>query len=62
VTLASALRALLADGERRAALGREGRRRARRLFDFDRIAAATREVYEEVAPRTANRPLGEVGA
>jgi glycosyltransferase involved in cell wall biosynthesis len=62
VTLASALRALLADGERRAALGREGRRRARRLFDFDRIAAATREVYEEVALRTASRPWGEVGA
>jgi D-inositol-3-phosphate glycosyltransferase len=61
-TLASALRALLADGERRAALGREGRRRARRLFDFDRIAAATREVYEDIALRTASRPLGEVGA
>jgi glycosyltransferase involved in cell wall biosynthesis len=61
-TLAAALRALLADGERRAALGRDGRRRARRLYDFDRIAAATREVYEEVALRSASRPRREVGA
>jgi glycosyltransferase involved in cell wall biosynthesis len=61
-TLAAALHALLADGERRAALGREGRRRARRLYDFDRIAAATREVYEEVALRSASRPRREMGA
>jgi glycosyltransferase involved in cell wall biosynthesis len=47
--LAAALRDLLADAPRRAALGRQGRLRARRLYDFDRIAAATREVYEEVA-------------
>jgi D-inositol-3-phosphate glycosyltransferase len=61
-TLAAALRALLADGERRAALGRDGRRRARRLYGFDRIAAATREVYEEVALRSASRPRREMGA
>jgi D-inositol-3-phosphate glycosyltransferase len=48
VALAAALRELLPDAERRAALGREGRRRARRLYDFDRIAASTLEVYEEV--------------
>ena len=52
--LAAALRDLVADPERRARLGAEGRRRARRLYDFDRIAAATREVYEDLAG--AERP------
>jgi D-inositol-3-phosphate glycosyltransferase len=61
--LAAALRELLADGERRAALGAEGRRRARRLYGFDRIAAATREVYEEVVPaRTARASSRRLGA
>jgi glycosyltransferase involved in cell wall biosynthesis len=46
--LAAALRDLLADPARRAELGRQGRRRARRLYDFDRIAGSTREVYEDV--------------
>jgi D-inositol-3-phosphate glycosyltransferase len=46
--LAAALRDLLADPGRRAALGAAGRRRARRLYGFDRIAAATRQVYGEV--------------
>jgi D-inositol-3-phosphate glycosyltransferase len=59
VALAAALRDLLADGARRSALGLEGRRRARRLYDFDRIAAATREVYDEVVPaRLASRKVG----
>jgi glycosyltransferase involved in cell wall biosynthesis len=49
--LAAALRELLADPGRRAELGRAGVRRARRLYDFDRIGAATREVYAELAGR-----------
>jgi D-inositol-3-phosphate glycosyltransferase len=66
--LAAALRSLLADPARRAELGRQGRARARRLYDFDRIAAATREVYDEVrgtrrfARRAAVRRPREVGA
>ena len=73
--LAAALRDLLADVPRRAELGREGRRRARRLYDFDRIAAATQAVYDEVvgmaaAPRLSSssasarraRRWGEVGS
>jgi glycosyltransferase involved in cell wall biosynthesis len=57
--LAAALRELLADGARRKALGAEGPRRARRLYDFDRIAGATREVYDEVVPaRLASREVG----
>jgi D-inositol-3-phosphate glycosyltransferase len=54
-TLATALRDLLADGARREALGREGCKRARRLYDFDRIAGATREVYADLVP-AARRP------
>ena len=46
--LAVAIRDLLADPARRAALGAAGERRARRLYGFDRIAAATRQVYGEV--------------
>jgi D-inositol-3-phosphate glycosyltransferase len=53
--LAAALRELLADDARRRALGREGAKRARRLYDFDRIAAATRDVYGELVP-AARRP------
>jgi glycosyltransferase involved in cell wall biosynthesis len=53
-SLAAALRSLLADPERRAALGGAGARRARRLYDFDRIAALTRRVYTDVA--AARRP------
>jgi SAM-dependent methyltransferase len=49
--LAAALRSLLADPRRRAELGRAGRRRARRLYDFDRIGAVTRDVYAEVVDR-----------
>ena len=47
--LAAALRALLADPERRAAYGRAGVERARRLYDWRRIAAATLDAYEDVA-------------
>jgi D-inositol-3-phosphate glycosyltransferase len=53
--LATALRDLLADGARREALGREGCKRARRLYDFDRIAGATRDVYADLV-RAARRP------
>jgi glycosyltransferase involved in cell wall biosynthesis len=54
--LAAALLDLLAEPARRAQLGAEGTRRARRLYDFDRIAAATREVYDAiVAGRRAAR-------
>jgi D-inositol-3-phosphate glycosyltransferase len=51
--LAATLRELLDDPQRRAQLGRAGRARARRQFDFDRIAAATRAVYDELAAGTA---------
>ena len=53
--LATALRDLLADRVRREALGREGCKRARRLYDFDRIAGATRDVYADLVP-AARRP------
>jgi glycosyltransferase involved in cell wall biosynthesis len=53
--LATALRDLLADGARREALGREGCKRARRLYDFDRIAGATRDLYADLV-RAARRP------
>jgi D-inositol-3-phosphate glycosyltransferase len=60
--LAAALRELLADSPRRAELGRQGRLRARRLYAFDRIAAATREVYEELtAGRRTRRVARRVG-
>jgi D-inositol-3-phosphate glycosyltransferase len=47
--LAAALAALLGDPGRREELGRAGRRRARRSFGWDRIAAATLSVYEQLA-------------
>ena len=43
--LAGALRGLLAQPERRAAYGRAGVRRARRLYDWGRVATATLDVY-----------------
>ena len=61
--LAAALRELLIDDERRAQLGREGRRRALRLYDHERVAAATREVYEDVLrARRASTPARRRGA
>ena len=51
--LAHALRELLDDPVRRAALGQAGAERARRLYGLDRIARATRRVYAEVAAGTA---------
>jgi D-inositol-3-phosphate glycosyltransferase len=46
--LAVVLAGLLADPERRAALGAAGAVRARERFAHDRVAAATREVYGDV--------------
>jgi glycosyltransferase involved in cell wall biosynthesis len=59
--LAAALRSLLADPARRAALGAAGVRRVRRLYGFDRIGAATREVYAEVAGAAAPAPRVRAG-
>jgi glycosyltransferase involved in cell wall biosynthesis/phosphoheptose isomerase len=54
--LAEATRALLDEPERCAAFGRAGVRRARRLYDWDRVAGATLEVYaRRAAPRAGRR-------
>src|SRR4051812_45866341 len=50
--LAGALRSLLDDPARRAALGEAGARRARQRYGFDRIARSTRAVYRDVAVRS----------
>jgi type III pantothenate kinase len=54
--LAAALRVLLGDEERRADYGRAGAARARRLYDWNRVAGATLDVYARVAGR---RPLAQ---
>ena len=51
--LARALGALLDHPERRAQLGAAGARRARERFAHERVGAATREVYGEVAMKRA---------
>jgi len=53
--LAAVLRSLLADTDRRIEFGRAGVERARRLYDWRRIAAATLDVYERMAPRRPRR-------
>jgi type III pantothenate kinase len=53
--LAAALRSLLADPDARAEYGRAGVDRARRLYDWRRIAAATLDVYERMARRKPQR-------
>jgi glycosyltransferase involved in cell wall biosynthesis len=58
--LAGALRGLLDHPERRASLGAAGRRRAQERFSFDRIAAATREVYGAVTRAAAPAPARRV--
>jgi type III pantothenate kinase len=66
--LAAALRVLLAQPERRAAFGRAGVRRARRLYDWGRVATATLDVYarhvrrRERAAGTARFRLTSSGA
>lgn len=59
--LADVLRALLDDPERRTAYGRAGVERARRLYDWRRIAAATLDVYEQMARRRRRRVAGVGG-
>jgi glycosyltransferase involved in cell wall biosynthesis/phosphoheptose isomerase len=49
--LADALGALLDDAPRRRRLGTAGVRRARQLYDWDRVATATHEVYRELVAR-----------
>jgi glycosyltransferase involved in cell wall biosynthesis len=53
--LAAALAGLLAAPERRAELGAAGRRRALDRFGWDRIAAATLGVYEQLTGVRAAR-------
>jgi type III pantothenate kinase len=53
--LAAELRTLLSDAERRAAYGRAGVERVRRLYDWNRIGAATLDVYARVARERPRR-------
>jgi glycosyltransferase involved in cell wall biosynthesis/phosphoheptose isomerase len=53
--LAGVLRGLLDDPERRAAYGKAGVRRARRLYDWRRVATATLDVYARQARRRSPR-------
>jgi glycosyltransferase involved in cell wall biosynthesis/phosphoheptose isomerase len=53
--LSEVLAALLADADRRRAYGAAGVERARRLYDWGRIGAATMEVYARLAPRRLGR-------
>jgi hypothetical protein len=53
--LADALAPLLADPDRRARLGRAGVERSRRLYDWDRVGAATLDVYARVAEPRRSR-------
>jgi type III pantothenate kinase len=53
--LAEILRKVLADAPARDAWGRAGVQRARRLYDWNRIAAATLDVYAGLTARTARR-------
>jgi len=50
--LAAAIGALLADPAKRNQMGRAGRERALRLFDWDRTAEQLERIYAEVTPRT----------
>jgi type III pantothenate kinase len=52
--LAETLRELLSDSARRSAYGRAGAERARTLYDWERVAGATGEVYQRLL-RTARR-------
>jgi type III pantothenate kinase len=57
--LAEAARELLADRRRRHDYGAAGARRARRLFDWRRVAAQVLDVYEQVAPARAGVAASE---
>jgi glycosyltransferase involved in cell wall biosynthesis len=54
--LAAAVRALLADPERRAELGAAGARRAALRYGFSRIAASTRGVYARLLAQRDAHP------
>ena len=56
--LADALDALLSDPERCGEYGRAGVLRARRLYDWDRIGAATLDVYRRVSAASTGRRRG----
>ncbi|HEU4973751.1 MAG TPA: glycosyltransferase [Baekduia sp.] len=49
--LAAVLRDVLADPERRRDQGRAGVRRTRQLYDWERVALSTMDVYEELVAR-----------
>jgi glycosyltransferase involved in cell wall biosynthesis/phosphoheptose isomerase len=55
VRLAEVLDSLLSDPERRDRFGRAGVQRTRRLYDWNRIAAATLDVYARMPRRSARR-------
>lgn len=48
--LGDAIASLLADRDRRAAMGAAGRERARARYTWDRVAADTERIYEKLAP------------
>jgi D-inositol-3-phosphate glycosyltransferase len=56
--LACTLADLLADPDRRAALGVAGARRARRRYGWDRIATSTLEVYAALLAGAMREPVG----
>lgn len=53
--VAAVLGELLDDAPRRRALGAAGVRRARQLYDWNRVAAATHDVYRRLAPARGRR-------
>ena len=59
--LAAALRSLLDDSDRLVEYGRAGVERARRLYDWRRIAAATLDVYERMARQPRRAPARRRG-
>jgi glycosyltransferase involved in cell wall biosynthesis/phosphoheptose isomerase len=59
--LAAVLGPLLASDERTALLGRAGVRRARQLFDWERVAGATHDVYRGLTSTRADRRAGTTG-
>ncbi len=52
--LAAAIAAMLDDPERRARMGRAGRRRVLELFTWHAVAVATAAAYDEVIARSAS--------
>ena len=60
--VAAAVAGLLADPERRAALGATGARRAQRRYGWDRIARSTLEVYAGLRTGLPARVTGAGGA